>query len=93
MRQNIDGLFIAAIFVGISLGGLMPLMSSALVRVFGAQQFGRAYGYVALVTLPCQLGPIIAAALYDRTGSYDLSFILSIGLLLLLIPASLKLRS
>ncbi len=91
--QNANGVLAGAILVGMSLGGLMPLMSSTIVRVFGAAHYGRAYGYIALVTLLCQLGPLLAAALYDWTGTYNLGFILLLGLLAVLIPVSTRLRA
>jgi MFS family permease len=91
--QNADGLMLGAVLIGMSLGGLMPLMSSTIVRTFGAGQYGKAYGYIALVTLPCQLGPMLAAMLYDWSGSYNIGFMIFIGLLAIIVPVSTRLRS
>jgi predicted MFS family arabinose efflux permease len=91
--QNVSGLMLGAALVGMALGGLMPLMSSAIVRTFGAGQYGKAYGYIALVTLPCQLGPMLAAMLYDRFGSYNIGFMIFFVLLAITAPVSARLRS
>jgi MFS family permease len=93
MWQNAVGLLVGAILVGMSLGGLMPLMSSAYVTLFGARQYGKVYGYIALVTLPCQLSPVVAAALYDWTGSYNVGFVSFLVLLALIFPVCTRLRA
>lgn len=72
------------LFMGIGWGGLIPLQ-----EVIWASVFGRRYlGSVRSTALPftfalTALGPVLAAAHYDRVGNYDQAFItLALGTIL-----------
>ena len=65
-------------------GAFVPMMEPVLIsRAFGVRHFGTISGVIAMVTFPgTALGPILAGALFDTTGSYTLSFsLLAVALL------------
>ena len=51
--------------------------------------FGRMNGLLVLIMLPASLGAVVAASVYDMTGSYQWAWII---LLLILAPAALFIR-
>ncbi|MGE3539302.1 MAG: MFS transporter [Candidatus Tectimicrobiota bacterium] len=77
-----SGLVTAAVF-GSGVGGLHVLLRFAWAEYYGRQHLGSIQG----VTLPVQLGgqamgPFIAGALFDLTGSYRLPFLSFAGIVL-----------
>ncbi len=77
-------LVIDAIVVGLCGGGLQATIGALLGRLYGQQNFARAYGLMSLLTLPFLFGlPWIAGMLYVRTGGYHLPISLQIGAFLL----------
>lgn len=81
------GLWVLAIFVplfGLGFGGLVVLWPLAVGHDFGLRSFGTIAGVLGTVTLSLggALGPVMAGAIYDRTGSYQWAFLLCVGLLL-----------
>lgn len=73
--------YAAGILFGGGIGGLLTLLPVAWADYFGRDHFGAIRG----VTLPVQVvaqaaGPLIAGALYDLSGSYQLSLNLFCGL-------------
>ena len=60
-----------------------------IARIFGPESFGRVKGMVYLVMLPASLGAVIAAAIYDASGSYRMAWIV---VLVLLTPAAFLIR-
>lgn len=77
---------VCSILLGLSAGGLLPLMGAIYSRRFGARSFGRVIGLVTMVITLGGVGPLIAGAVFDATGSYDAAFLL---FLFILIPAAL----
>lgn len=75
-------LLVAAILLGISSGGLLPVMGVVLVARFGLSSFGKVMGLVFFVMIAGSLGPIYAAGIYDYFGSYNYAFMSFIVLLL-----------
>lgn len=63
-------------FFGLGYGGLVVLWPLAVGHDFGTRAFGAIAGMVGTVALTFggAVGPVVAGALYDRTGSYSLAF-------------------
>jgi len=71
-RASLPALLGTALLFGLALGGVMPATAAILARIYGAAGFGPVMGYLAPMLVPFQMfGAPIAAAVNDRTGSYD----------------------
>ncbi len=69
---------------GLGIGGAMPLQGVSLGRCFGRANFGRAAGLGGLVMIPVIASASAASQLLlGATGSYHMSFLVQIGLLVL----------
>ncbi len=67
---------------GIVGGGMMPVYTMLIARIFGPASFGRVMGLAGLVVMPFSfVAPPTAGALRDLTGSYGPALLLFIGLL------------
>lgn len=75
--------------VGLSGGGLLPLLGLIFGARFGVASFGRVMGLVMLSVTVSSLGPLLAGWAYDLTGGYDAAFMLFLGLFL---PAGIAIR-
>ena len=73
--------FVVLIFWGMSHGGLMFVLNSAiLARYFGRASFGSISGLMTLFTLASMgLGPILGALLVDATGGFASIFVFGIA--------------
>ena len=69
---------------GLGLGWLVVKWPLVVGRDFGVRSFGVIAGVLGTValTLGGALGPVIAGAIYDGTGSYHWAFLLCTGLFL-----------
>ncbi|GIW07698.1 MAG: MFS transporter [Dehalococcoidia bacterium] len=66
-------------FFGIAAGGVISVHASFIADLFGLRAYGSILGAVFLVmTAGTVLGPMAAGILFDRTGSYDVPFLLFI---------------
>jgi MFS family permease len=80
-------------------GAFAPMLEPLLVtRAFGVRNFGAVSGVVAMIAFGGQLfGPVGGAALFDRTGSYTLAYVLfAVGFIVAMVlfaATSLRLRS
>jgi MFS family permease len=80
--QRDFGVFAGALALfGFAGGGAMPLMGVLIVRAFGAEEFPRVFGLVGPFLIPAVAGPVADAWIRDATGSYDLAFVLTAGLM------------
>jgi MFS family permease len=68
--------------LGLSVGGLLPLMGAIYSHRFGVRSFGRVMGLVTLIITLGGFGPLIAGAVFDATGSYDAAFLFFLALLI-----------
>lgn len=75
-----------SVLMGLSVGGLLPLLGAIYSQRFGARSFGRVIGLVTMVITLGGFGPLIAGEVFDKTGSYDAAFQF---FLWVLIPAAL----
>ena len=84
---HVFGFWVLAVFVplfGLGFGGMVVLWPLTVSHDFGQRSFGTIAGVLGTVILCIggALGPVIAGAIYDSTGSYDWAFVASIGVLL-----------
>lgn len=63
-------LAIGAGMCGFASGAMQALMGTVLARAFGRANFGRVLGLGHPVMNVSSFGPLFAAAMYERTGSY-----------------------
>lgn len=76
-------MILATTFIGLALGGMVPVYGSLLANVFGLASYGRVLGVMRLVTLPLSMmGPPAAGFIFDQTDSYTLAFQLFTGCLI-----------
>ncbi len=77
------GLIAISLVYGLGLGGVSPLQVALLARSVGARSFAPAQGLLGPIQIPFQIaGPILAGAIADRHGSYDLAIGLFIAAML-----------
>jgi MFS family permease len=69
--------------MGFSFGTSITLLAAIIAERFGAASFGRAIGIAYVVTNASSLGPLMAGATYDRTGSYSVAFVSFAGVVAL----------
>ncbi len=68
-------LIMAALTIGIAIGGVFPLWSISLSRLFQPVDFPKAFGLSAtFITLAGMASIELTGRLYDRTGNYALAF-------------------
>jgi len=80
MMDPFFGTLIGACLVGISFGGSIPIASATMLSYFGPRHLGARIGMPAFADAPAGLtGPIIAAAVFDATGTYFNAFLIAAG--------------
>jgi len=81
---NLTVLYIYSCLIGVSIGGLTPILPGLLADYFGGSHFGTIYGASGMVnTLGLMIGPVYGGWIFDTTGSYYLAFLSGIILTLL----------
>jgi MFS family permease len=88
-------MLLAAAFLGLASGGMLPVWGAMMAKVFGLISYGRAMGLMGpLITLLVMPGFTIAGRLYDATGGYQLCLYIFAAVIavatLLLIPLKLE---
>jgi predicted MFS family arabinose efflux permease len=92
---------IAAAFLGVTAGAETDVVCFLAARQFGTQVFASVYAVIsAMFSICAACGPLLASALYDLRGSYDLFLIVTVpvtlvaaGLICALPPMSLSTHS
>jgi MFS family permease len=96
MLQVVDRaalLFVFAGVYGFAHGGLLTVISPTVAELFGTDSHGVLFGIVLFCgTLGGALGPWMAGALFDSSGSYSVAFLVLAGVALLGIALLLMLR-
>jgi MFS family permease len=70
---------VAAAVIGLTLGSEVDVIVYLTTRHFGLKNFGTLYGgLLTALSLGTAFGPLAAAAIYDRHGSYELFLMLTI---------------
>ena len=91
LGEGLTMLVAGSVATGLAAGGMLPVWGAILAWLFGAENYGRVMGQMNPVIVPMYLiAPILAGAIYDKTGNYNAAFMLFIGVLavlLLLLPA------
>lgn len=72
---------LGVICIGLAGGSILPMIGLIHGARFGLAAYGRVIGLVMLTLLLSALGPFLAGAIFDATGSYDRAFLLFIALL------------
>jgi len=81
-------------FTGICYGALFPLMPSAIADFFGVRNLGVNYGLLfTAFGLAGVVGPVVAAKIHVRFGSYKYSYIVCAVMLLLGAAVALTVRT
>jgi len=66
------------------MGGIGALGPLAVTELFGMKNYGTLNGLIRQgVIIPGIVGPLLAGAIYDSQGSYDLAFKIILGFLFL----------
>lgn len=86
LTHSVAGLAAAVVLLGLAGGGFYPLVSAIVAKGFAPTHFGRAIGLCFLFLNAVLLGPWIAAAVRDATGSYAIALQ---AMALFLLPASI----
>lgn len=73
-------LALASGLIGLTLGAEIDVVVFLISRHFGLKNFGGLYGGVlAALSIGTAIGPLVAAQIYDRTGSYEMFLWMSLG--------------
>jgi MFS family permease len=86
------GVSASAMFLGIAMGGVLPLMGASFSYTFG-RSFGRAFGLMAPFMPLSSMGPPGVAWLQERTHSYTASLLVLGAVVLCSALAALLLRT
>jgi MFS family permease len=87
---NPIGITIGTMLAGIGYGSLLSLFPSLTADFYGVKNFGGNYGVLYTAWgISGTIGPIMAAVIVDSTGSYNLAYLISAGLLIFAIGISL----
>ncbi len=75
------GLVLASAVIGLGFGGVTPLWTNMPARTFGARSIGRALGLMNPLHIPITATSApLAGWISDTRGSYDLVFVIYLGL-------------
>ncbi len=75
--------FLAAILVGAGMGAESDAVPFLLTRYFGLARFSELYGYTWCVyAVAGALGPLVMGQFFDRTGSYAIVLLGSLGMVI-----------
>lgn len=64
----------ASILFGLAFGGMVPVRSVLISRIFGTKKFSRANGLFSLFLAPATFWVLITGYLADMTGTYSTAF-------------------
>ncbi len=78
--RSIHFIYAYSILTGIGFGGMIVLMPQLLSHYFGRANYARILGWtIPVVTLVSAAGPVLAGALYDATGKYDIPLAITVA--------------
>ena len=67
-------LILAAALFGLGFGGMIPIRSVLISRLFGVDKFSRANGLLSFFLAPATFWVLITGMIVDATGSYQTAF-------------------
>lgn len=74
---NITGMFVYAFIIGISTGIVNSMLFKACIDLFGVTILAEAWTFTLLAAgIGTTVGPTVAGATFDLTGSFDVAFII-----------------
>jgi MFS family permease len=77
-------LYLYSILFGVGFGARGPIITAMMADMFQGKHFGSIYGFINIGNgIGGALGPWLGGYLYDITGSYGLTFILCVPILIL----------
>lgn len=83
-HDNFQLLIAGSVLAGLAAGGMLPVWGALMAQAFGVTNYGRVMGLMSPVIMPFNvLSPPLAGAIFDRTGSYQLTFTLFSVMLLI----------
>jgi MFS family permease len=75
------GMVVVSLLLGFAAGGFLPLMGAIVGSRFGPASFGQVLGLLGPFTTVSALGPLLAGALREITGSYDAALYVFLALI------------
>ena len=76
--RTMDMVYLFVLLFGIGFGGNVPLMPGIRTEYFGRSALGAIQGFMTpVMMLAGAIGPIFAGYIYDKTGSYHISFMVT----------------
>jgi MFS family permease len=77
-------LYLYALFIGISFGARSPIIAAMMADLYQGRYFGSIYGFILIGNgIGAALGPWLGGYLHDLTGTYRISFLMCIPVLVL----------
>jgi MFS family permease len=87
LAQELWQAMLAIMLIAPGFGGTIPVRPAILADYFGTKSFGTLNGIMSLAqTTGGAVGPWVVGVLVDRTGTYDLGWWISAGVVALAIP-------
>jgi MFS family permease len=91
--DSIRAFYLFAVMFGLSYGGTVVLIPKLTSHLFGLGSIGAIFGALSVADgLGYGTGPLMAGYVFDRTGSYRMSFFIAASALLLALAATLALK-
>lgn len=74
-------IFVAVLLIGLAAGAELDLMSFLVARYFGLRHYSQIYSILyALLAVGSGMAPMLFASVYDRTKSYEVSYLAAAAL-------------
>ena len=85
--------YLATVMIGLAMGAESDIMPYMVSRFFGMRSMGTVYGFVfSAYTIGAAFGPMLFGVGFDKTGSYQFSLLVGLGLMILAIGLMLLLQ-
>jgi MFS family permease len=92
--QSLPALIIGIIAVGFSYGTLLSVFPSMTADQYGLKNYGANYGILYLAWgLAGVVAPMMADIIYDSSGNFNMAYIISAAMLVLIIAVNYLLRA
>ena len=85
--------YLATVMIGLAMGAESDIMPYMVSRFFGMRSMGTVYGFVfSAYTIGAAVGPLLFGVGFDKTGSYQFSLLVGLGLMIVAIGLMLVLQ-
>lgn len=86
-------LYLFAVVFGFAFGGMAAAESPLIARLFGVRSHGLIYGVIHVgFTIGGALGPFLSGYIFDKTGSYQMAFVVCAALAIVCLIMAAVLR-